>query len=105
LATLCRRVQGVPSDNDGAGPLIRVEPQQEIGEAEDSAAPLPSLRRMVFGNAWYDRWANESPSMTSNGRRESSGSPIARVWLRNSPPVRPSDFFAFGEGIAAAVVA
>jgi hypothetical protein len=33
-------------------------------------APVPSLRRMVFGNAWREPWAKESPSMTSNGRRE-----------------------------------
>jgi hypothetical protein len=35
-----RRLQGVPSDNDRARLLIRVEPQQEIGEAEHSARRL-----------------------------------------------------------------
>ena len=40
FVTLCRRVQAVPSDNNGARPLIRVEPQQEIGEAKDGARRL-----------------------------------------------------------------
>ena len=30
-------------------------------------AGRPSARRICFGSAWYARWANESPSMTSNG--------------------------------------
>jgi hypothetical protein len=74
--TLCRRVQAVPSDDYGARPLIRIEPQQEIAKPRMAPAPLPSLRRMVFGNAWYDRWAKESPSMTSSWRPESAGWPI-----------------------------
>ena len=40
FVTLRRRVQAVPSDNDGARPLIRVESQQEIGEADNGASRL-----------------------------------------------------------------
>jgi hypothetical protein len=36
-------------------------------------AALSSLLRMVFGNAWYERWAKELPSITSSGPREGSG--------------------------------
>jgi hypothetical protein len=34
------RLQGIPSNNNGARPLIRVEPQQEIGEADNGARAL-----------------------------------------------------------------
>jgi hypothetical protein len=34
-----------------AGLLVRVNAQQEVREAKDAARALPSLRRMVFGNA------------------------------------------------------
>ena len=53
-----------------------------------SFTALPSLRRLIFGRAWYDRWAKESPSITSNGRCEGSGLPTARVLLLASSPVR-----------------
>src|ERR1700722_9798778 len=68
-------------------------------------APLRSLRRMVFGRAWYDRWAKESPSMTSNGRREDSGLPTSRAWFLTPRPVRWADFLAFDEAVAAVAVA
>src|ERR1700722_15201556 len=70
-------------------------------------APLPSLRRMVFGSAWYDRCAKESPSMTSNGRREGSGllGPTARVCRPISPQVRRADFLDVGEALVGIVPA
>ena len=37
FVTLRRCVQGIPTDYDGARPLIRVEPEQEIGEADYGA--------------------------------------------------------------------
>src|SRR6202020_2527371 len=40
LAALRRRVQAVPSNNNGARPLIAVEPQQKIGEADNGASRL-----------------------------------------------------------------
>jgi hypothetical protein len=35
-----RRLQAVPADNDGAEPLVRVEAQDEVREANDSARAL-----------------------------------------------------------------
>jgi hypothetical protein len=67
-----RHLQGIPVDDHRAGLLVRVEAQQEVREPRIAPTPLPSLRRMVFGNAWYERWAKESPSITSSGRPESS---------------------------------
>jgi hypothetical protein len=37
FVTLRRRVQAVPHNNNGAGPLICAEPQQKIGEANYGA--------------------------------------------------------------------
>jgi hypothetical protein len=70
-------------------------------------APLPLLRRMVFGKAWYDRWAKESPSMTSNGRCEGLGllGLTARICRLISPPIPRTDFLAFDEAVVAVAVA
>ena len=38
--TLRRCVQGIPTDYDGARPLIRDEPEQEVGEADYGARAL-----------------------------------------------------------------
>jgi hypothetical protein len=45
----------------------------QVREAKDRARPLPSLRRMVFGNAWYERCAKESPPITRSRRSERAG--------------------------------
>src|ERR1700735_2988990 len=68
-------------------------------------AALPSLRRMVFGNAWYERWAKESPSITSSGRVDSAGLPIlaARLLRPVPPPVGRVDRSVFGTAVVPAV--
>lgn len=91
-----RRIQTVPTDDDGAGLLACVEPQQEFCEAPNGARALPSLRRIVFGNAWYDRCAKESPSITSNGRPESTGLPTFAARCCRLAPVRRMDSSASG---------
>src|SRR5271166_5376938 len=59
--------------------------------------PLPSLRRIVFGNAWYDRCAKESPSITSNGALGTFGFAALAAWGQPGRPalsagsVAPSD--------------
>src|SRR5580698_6550624 len=70
-------------------------------------APLPSLRRRVFGRAWYERWAKEAPSMTSNGRREGSGfrGSIGSIWHLIPPSVRLDDFLAFNDALVGLVAA
>src|SRR5947209_14315769 len=64
---VCRGAQRVPADEHRARALAFVESDEKIGEADDRAGSLLPLRRIVFGNAWYERWTKESPSMTRRG--------------------------------------
>ena len=101
--TLRRRVQAVPSNNNGARPLIRVEPKQEIGEAEDSARALAIAAANGFRQRVVRSMGEGVAVDDSNGGREGLGSLTARVWLLTSPFVRRADFLAFDDDGAAVV--
>src|ERR1700689_4500829 len=67
-------------------------------------ALLPSLRRMVFGKAWYDRCAKESPSITNKGRPDSVGRGVLAARLRR-PTLLPAgwvDLLLCGKAVALA---
>jgi hypothetical protein len=71
--TLCRRVQAVPSDDNGAGPLIRVEPQQEIGEADYGAS------RAAVGGGWLLATRGTIDARRSRRRLPTMGNAKART--------------------------
>ena len=82
--------QRVPGDEHGAWLLIPIKSQQQIRKAENSAGrlaatPQDRFRKGVIG----ERWANESPSMTSSGWR------VTGAVFR--PPRRLADLDGFSE--------
>jgi hypothetical protein len=103
--TLRRRVQAVPSNNNGARPLIRVEPQQEIGEAEYRASCIA----IAAANGFRQRVVRSMGEgvAVDDQQRAARGIMLARangwVWRLSGTPVPRADFLAFDEALVGVV--
>jgi hypothetical protein len=103
--TLRRRVQAVPSNNNGARPFLRVEPQQEIGEAKYRASCIA----IAAANGFRQRVVRSMGEgvAVDDQQRAARGIMLARangwVWRLSGTPVPRADFLAFDEALVGVV--